>query len=205
MDVSQPLTLEECKAAAGDAWDEDAQAAFEKAAIGEGEAKTVTGNDWNEYVESKLPVTLLSDDQREEFTEAFKLFDKNDEGLINTSDLHQIYDSLGLKAADHWQEKQCRKMGLEEFLILLSHRKWIIHSEDDALCAFKTFDKDGTGFISREQLSAALEKFGEKLTDHEIDVMLHENDVDTDGNINYKEFTKTLFDRRSNIRHSFCV
>lgn len=53
--TEESLTLEQCKAAAGDQWDDAAQAAFDAAATGEGDAKSVTAADWDAYIASKAP------------------------------------------------------------------------------------------------------------------------------------------------------
>ena len=49
--------------------------------------------------------------------------------------------------------------------------------------AFKVFDRDGTGTISREELRAVMISLGESLTEKDIDEMLKEADTDGDGQI----------------------
>lgn len=49
--------------------------------------------------------------------------------------------------------------------------------------AFKVFDRDGTGTISREELKAVMKSLGENLTEEEIDEMLKLADKDGDGQI----------------------
>ena len=92
-------------------------------------------------------------------------------------------------------------------------------SEEELREAFKVFDKDGNGFISAAEVSAAFEycdssqivfsgtqsitavllqlrhvmtNLGEKLTDEEVDEMIREADVDGDGQVNYEEFVKMM-------------
>lgn len=63
-------------------------------------------------------------------------------------------------------------------------------SEEEIKEAFKVFDKDGNGYISAAELRHVMTNLGEKLTDHEVDEMIREADVDGDGQINYEEFVK---------------
>lgn len=49
--------------------------------------------------------------------------------------------------------------------------------------AFKVFDRDGTGTISRDELKAVMKSLGENLTEDEIDEMLKLADKDGDGTI----------------------
>ena len=53
---------------------------------------------------------------------------------------------------------------------------------------FKLFDKDGNGFIDREELQTVMRQLGEKLTDDEIEEMIQDADNNGDGMIDYKEF-----------------
>ena len=49
--------------------------------------------------------------------------------------------------------------------------------------AFKVFDRDGTGTISRDELKDVMKSLGEDLTEDEIDEMLKLADKDGDGTI----------------------
>ena len=65
-------------------------------------------------------------------------------------------------------------------------------TEDDIIEAFRVFDKDGNGTISAAELRHVMTNLGEKLTDEEGDEMIREADVNGDGIIDYKEFTKII-------------
>jgi len=64
--------------------------------------------------------------------------------------------------------------------------------EREMVEAFVEFDKDGNGFISREELQGVLAKFGERHSDAEVEAMIAEIDVDGDGLVNYSEFVKMM-------------
>lgn len=54
--------------------------------------------------------------------------------------------------------------------------------------AFKLFDEDGTGRISRRNLRHIAAELGEPISDGELDAMIDEFDLDGDGEINEQEF-----------------
>ena len=58
--------------------------------------------------------------------------------------------------------------------------------------AFRLFDEDGSGTITKEELRKTLDDImsgtGEKLEDDEIDQIIKEADRDGDGNISCEEF-----------------
>ena len=59
--------------------------------------------------------------------------------------------------------------------------------------AFRVFDKERTGFISRTELKQVLVTMGETMTDEEAEDLLKETIVNPDGNIDYMAFVKNLF------------
>jgi len=56
--------------------------------------------------------------------------------------------------------------------------------------AFKTFDLDQDGQITRTELSSALRQLGFEASDAEVDSMMQEADCDGDGNISLEEFLR---------------
>ncbi|XP_063536408.1 calcium-binding protein E63-1 isoform X1 [Cydia strobilella] len=62
----------------------------------------------------------------------------------------------------------------------------------DLLAAFKVFDRDNNGYITRDELRSALEIIGEPVTDAQLNQVLALGDIDHDGRIDYEEFVKML-------------
>lgn len=54
--------------------------------------------------------------------------------------------------------------------------------------AFKVFDTDGSGMITRDELREKLTTLGEKMTDEEVEALLAEADTDGSGSISLEEF-----------------
>ena len=58
-------------------------------------------------------------------------------------------------------------------------------NEEDLLSAFRVFDRDDSGKISKAELRHVMTNLGEKLTDEEAEEMMKEADIDGDGEIDY--------------------
>ncbi|CCH59082.1 hypothetical protein TBLA_0B02400 [Henningerozyma blattae CBS 6284] len=141
----------------------------------------------------------LTEQQIAEFKEAFALFDKDNTGSINSSELATVMRSLGLspseaEVADLMNEIDVNgnnKIEFSEFLALMSRQLKSNDSEQELLEAFKVFDKNGDGLISAAELKHVLTSIGEKLTDVEVDDMLNEVS-DGQGDIDIQQFAALL-------------
>lgn len=142
----------------------------------------------------------LSDEQIEEFKEAFALFDKDGDGSITTCELGTVMRSLGqnpteTELQDIINEVDADGNGtidFEEFLAMMAKQCMKADSEEELREAFKVFDKDGNGYISAAELRHVMTNLGEKLTDEEVEEMIREADIDGDGQVNYDEFVKMM-------------
>ena len=65
-------------------------------------------------------------------------------------------------------------------------------SSNSIMTAFKAFDTNGDGQISRDELKKAMESMGQNMTDAQIDQMIASCDKNHDGKVNYKEFAKMM-------------
>ena len=55
-----------------------------------------------------------------------------------------------------------------EFLLMMAKKTSELNAEDEIREAFHVFDRDGNGYISRNEFSAVLLNIGEKITDEEM-------------------------------------
>ncbi|XP_055631343.1 calcium-binding protein E63-1 isoform X2 [Toxorhynchites rutilus septentrionalis] len=62
----------------------------------------------------------------------------------------------------------------------------------DLVAAFRVFDRDGNGYITRDELKSAMDMIGENVTEYQLNEMLELADADKDGKINYEEFARLL-------------
>ncbi|XP_055631344.1 calcium-binding protein E63-1 isoform X3 [Toxorhynchites rutilus septentrionalis] len=58
----------------------------------------------------------------------------------------------------------------------------------DLVAAFRVFDRDGNGYITRDELKSAMDMIGENVTEYQLNEMLELADADKDGKINYEDF-----------------
>ena len=139
-------------------------------------------------------------DQIAEFKEAFALFDKDGDGMIPTKELGTVMRSLGSNPTEAGLQDMINEVDAEgegtmnftEFLSLMARKIIDTDPEEELIEAFKTFDRDGNGFISSTDLRQVLTNLDENLTDDEFNEMIREADLDGDGRINYKEFARMM-------------
>ena len=56
----------------------------------------------------------------------------------------------------------------------------------------RVFDRDGDGYISKQEFKHCMMNFGEQFTDEEVDEMIAEADTNNDGKIDFEEFTQMI-------------
>ena len=148
----------------------------------------------------------LTEQQIAEFKEVFFLFDKNEDGTINTSELGSVLKMLGEEAKDEVLEEMIKQADVNrngtvefpEFLTMMSKKdadkdkKKETERVKKIRAAFRVFDKDGNGFISPAELRQVLIDHGEKATDEKVDRWIQEADIDQDGLVSYEEFVTLM-------------
>jgi calmodulin len=141
----------------------------------------------------------LTEEQIAEYKEAFSLFDKDGDGTIKTKELGTIMRSLQspteAELQDMINEVDTNGNGtidFPEFLTIMARQMKYTDSEEEIREAFRVFDKDGNGFISAAELRHVMTILGEKLTDEEVDEMVREANIDSDGQVNYEEFVQMM-------------
>ena len=87
------------------------------------------------------------------------------------------------------------KIDFDEFIAMMEKRKDEVDTEQEIINAFRVFDKDGNGLISKAQLTTIMATLGDTLSNEEIEEMIIEADVDGDGFINYEEFVRMMMAR----------
>ncbi|XP_042207366.1 calmodulin-A-like [Homarus americanus] len=58
--------------------------------------------------------------------------------------------------------------------------------------AFRLFDKDGDGTITKDELGLFMRNLGQFTTEEELDVILDEIDIDGDGTFSFNEFVEIV-------------
>ncbi|XP_059615655.1 calcium-binding protein E63-1 isoform X5 [Phlebotomus argentipes] len=151
---------------------------------------------------------------------AFDLLDRNQDGHVTANELQFMLHNLGIHVRDELIDdlmKEASRTGNglideAEFLQWIARIQAIkdesasssssassnqpVSEEDDItqdlIAAFRVFDRDGNGFITRDELQTAMDMIGETVTEAQLTEMLALADLDKDGRINYEEFIRLL-------------
>ncbi|CAO1400026.1 unnamed protein product [Diamesa hyperborea] len=140
---------------------------------------------------------------------AFDLLDRDQDGMVTPNELQFMLRNLGIIVSDELIDglmKEASKTGNglideTEFLQWIARiqalREDNTTTQDDDLtqdlvAAFRVFDQDNNGYITRDELQKAMEMIGENVTESQVTEMLALADLDKDGKINYEEFARLL-------------
>lgn len=124
--------------------------------------------------------------------EMFEAIDVDGSGTITVDELREGLRKKGAalafaeveKIVDSIDVNGNQKIDYEEFLAATMHINKL-NREEVMMDAFKYFDKDGSGFITKDEIQGALSELGE---DVDIDVIMADVDKNNDGMIDYEEF-----------------
>jgi len=138
----------------------------------------------------------LSPEQIQDLREAFSLFDKNGDGHIDTKELSSVLRSLGnfdrnvkRDVLMDFDANENDRISFDEFLEVMASR---VASDSDLLVAFKVFDKNGDGKISKQEFTDVLATLGEARSEAEISEIMRQSDTNQDGQIDYTEFVRLM-------------
>ncbi|CAI4221629.1 unnamed protein product [Auanema sp. JU1783] len=133
----------------------------------------------------------------QEFKEAFGIMDQNKDGIIDKSDLKDLYASMGQIASDKQIEDMIKEapgpINFTVFLTLFGERLTGTDPEATIVGAFAMFDKKDCGKISEDELVKILKnKRGEPLDEDEIKAMYKGKPPIADGQVDYKAFAHVI-------------
>lgn len=132
------------------------------------------------------------------------MFDKDGDGTITSAELASVMRALGQQPTEEELEMMINSVdtdqnGVIDFDEFVAIMRTHLYTEDtvpdldaELLEAFRIFDRNGDGFITKEELRQALLNLGERLTDEELDRMMADADTDGNGLIDYPEFAAMM-------------
>lgn len=142
----------------------------------------------------------LTEEQKEEYRETYKLLTQNTHTKLNSQLLGEVMRRTGLtptelELEDMIKEADINKDGLlsfEEFLELMTRK--MSHNDSDELVkeAFRSYDRDGDGYIDKGELLSFMRDVNDSVTEEEVDTMIKEADYDNDGKISFDEFYRII-------------
>ncbi|XP_059656247.1 calcium-dependent protein kinase SK5 isoform X2 [Cornus florida] len=139
----------------------------------------------------------LSEEEIGGLKELFKMIDTDDSGTITFDELKDGLRRVGsdlmeseikdlMDAADI---DNSGTIDYGEFLAATVHLNKL-EREENLVSAFSFFDKDGSGYITIDELQQACKEFG--LSEVHLDEMIKDVDQDNDGQIDYGEFAAMM-------------
>ncbi|RLN35348.1 calcium-dependent protein kinase 26-like isoform X2 [Panicum miliaceum] len=155
----------------------------------------------------------LSEDEIAGLREMFKMLDTDNSGQITLEELKSGLKRVGANLKDleivtliKGRTQCCRLPALcgvwgradidnsgsidyGEFLAATLHLNKV-EREDNLFAAFSYFDKDGSGYITHDELQKACEEFG--IRDTHLEDIIRDIDQDNDGRIDYNEFVMMM-------------
>ena len=142
----------------------------------------------------------FDDQEMAQLKEHFELFDLQSEGFINKSDLAHAIRGYGINltevslqhALEDYDNGDGRIM-FTDFVELVA-RKMTDPGlvQEDIMDSFAVFDKEKSGKVNAEELKHVLTKMGEFMDPKEVDSIMKEAKVDSNGDFKYKDFVKYL-------------
>ena len=143
----------------------------------------------------------LTKEKENKLKETFFLIDQDKDNFIDTNEVGITLRSLGIylteeeillinKEAD---PNEIGKISYEDFKKIYIQKLKTNKTEKDLIKAFEFFDKNKTGIVNLNDLKHGLIVLGDCLSEDEIDFLIKEL-ADDDGNINYYELAKKIYD-----------
>ncbi|CAH8538322.1 unnamed protein product [Heterobilharzia americana] len=153
---------------------------------------------------AKKQKAKLTEETIVEYKAQFDTLDQNNTGKISVPDVSLLMRRVGLMPSNIEIEELITEVDKEktalnegitfnQFCEIASRKYNDIYTESDIIEAFRTFDVENNGFLSASELRRALCTMGENLTDEEMEAMLDLAKVDSDGNVHYEEFVRSIF------------
>ncbi|KAK8967447.1 hypothetical protein KSP40_PGU011581 [Platanthera guangdongensis] len=139
----------------------------------------------------------LSEEEIGGLKELFKMIDADNNGTITFEELKIGLRRVGAELTEHEIQALMEAADIDnsgtidygEFLAATVHLNKL-EREETLISAFAYFDKDGSGYITIDELSQACRDFG--LNDGHLDDMIREIDQNNDGQIDYGEFAAMM-------------
>ena len=145
-------------------------------------------------------MSTLDEEKLKECKIVFDLFDKDKDGLIPTKELGNLMRILGAAPSNleletiiqNLESNNHKLISFEKFIVIFQKKLESQDSEEDIINEFRKLDKDNNGTISENDLRNLMSNYDNPLSDEEIEEIIKEANVDSNGNIDYINFTKIL-------------
>jgi len=148
-------------------------------------------------------INLFKDISQEKLVElrcAFDLFDGDNDGKIDPSELGKAIEKMGQKLSEDDLKEMIKEVDsdyngtieFDEFVTLMISKMKDNDSEEEIYEAFKIFDKKGNGKVSKSDIKSVMNTLHEPITNPELDELIEKWDSDRDGFLNFQEFKNMM-------------
>ncbi|KAI9122264.1 hypothetical protein K1719_006953 [Acacia pycnantha] len=154
---------------------------------------------WDKFKKIAIRVIVenLSEDEIAGMKEMFRVIDTDNSGHITREELKVGLEKVGAFLKDSEINRLMQSADTDnsgtidygEFLAAMLHENKL-QEKDHLYTAFTYLDKDGSGYITRDELQQAFLQFGQQ--DIQLDDIIREVDKDNDGRIDYNEFVAMM-------------
>ncbi len=145
---------------------------------------------------------IAAKEQINEMEEIFSAMDENNDGMLSKEEISKGYEKhFGVQIEDEEVDKIFDAIDTDgsgaidysEFLMATMNESQLL-SKENLKRAFKMFDKDNSGTISRDEIREALGDMEEEIAEK----IISEVDVNNDGEISFEEFETMMTSLVSN-------
>jgi len=163
---------------------------------------------WNKKECNEKQLEEMDPTFREELEEAFRLFDREGDGQIETQELSNLLWSLGLQPSREEVESLLLEMDsdrsgtvdVEEFLLAMARVLDERNAKDEVGEVFAMIDQDRDGVISREDIATTLLSLGQQVTDQQVSAMLTAAGDDTKITLlDFQNVTRDVFSQLQSL------
>jgi Ca2+-binding EF-hand superfamily protein len=129
----------------------------------------------------------LSEEQIEEFHEAFSLFDFADEDQIDSKELGTVLRSLGIHTTDEEKTEYLEKfeqnghIRFKDFLEIIVNKISDTTPEDELSEALKLFDVDKKGYIDIDEFKSEMGLYKDAISEFETEEIINFTKIDRLG------------------------
>ena len=143
----------------------------------------------------------LTQEQIDDYKEAFNMFDKDGNGSINLKEIGIVMRSLGQNPTEmelenmisEVDEDKSGSIEFNEFLVMMNKKMADSKEEDSMAIPFNLMDKDMKDSINSTDFKNFMSSLGEKMENIElIDQIFLEYSSHGDGNLSMDEFQKLM-------------
>jgi calmodulin len=184
---------------------------------------TMSFNQFLTAVASKLMKDFSAGSVPEEhIRDAFAVFDRDSNGFITPDEVRHVLAEWGEKISDEEVQKMITeadqdgdgKVDFNEFKRMMTATNaasfplflsclaekaldTVDSSEEERIKeAFRLFDRDGNGLITRREIKEAMTELGDNMSDEDVDAMIKEADLNGDWELDYAEFRIMMLNKK---------